>query len=611
MFKHFRRGRGRLALPIDEPLASSPSRKNNKRFRNVKRISIFVVTMTIMATGFMVRSPPSLLCSHHCPYLHLQATKTASFSHALSHPSWDGSVSAAQFRNLSLPQASRNAGGTRRFRVFMPADSPHLSLCKSVMSSVALGYPLPILLNWKSEFNRPEWHFAGSHIAKLESLHAAIEALLADPDDIAHDDDLAVLVDSYDIWFQLPPSVLIKRYHQINKAADQRVRKEWEALYGADHTDFPIQPPKQSIVVTSAKDCHPGPESGSNPHYDHWPQSPMPEFMYGPGTDKLSGSILDSARKYKKIRPRCVNSGMIMGTMGALRAALERSKEKIQEAERTGRQLWSDQALFGEVMGDQELWREWMRNLGSTWDGEASQSKLADLHKDVRPIARAAMQGKNFEFGIGLDYSFSTIPPTCSAEEDGYFVKLNDHKEVEAQSQKAGVIDGIRVRGVPSELTERQPATQRDAKKYRDPLKDISWGDVPLYTDFYFGTTPVGIHHNAYVDNLKAWRIENWWQNMWFYPQLRKLVSGHLILPQKGSSVRPLARLPSISSDGKEVIYMPPASERHDKVVTVFEPAKSDVDAKFPPISWDGICQKGKKPWFEELFGDKIGPLAL
>lgn len=493
----------------------------------------------------------------------------------------------------------------------MPADSPHLSLCKSVMSSVALGYPLPILLNWKGEFNRPEWHLAGSHIAKLESLHAAIEALLNDPEDIAHDDDLAVLVDSYDIWFQLPPSVLIQRYHKLNKEANHRIREEWEAIFGEDK-NFPIQPPKQSIVVTTAKDCHPGPESGSNPHYDHWPQSPMPKYMYGPGTDKLSGSIFDPARKYKKIRPRCVNSGMIMGTMGSLRAALQRSKEKIREAERTGRQLWSDQALLGEVIGDQELWREWIRSLGSTWDGSSSESKLSGLPKDVRPVARAAMQGKNFEFGIGLDYSFSTIPPTCSAEEDGYFVKLNDHKQVEHESEKAGVVDSIRVTGVPSELASKHSTSDtRETTNYRDPLEDIAWGDVPLYTDFYFGTTPVGIHHNAYVNNLKSWRIENWWEQMWFHPQLRKLVSSHLILPQSGSSVRPITRMSSISSDGQDVVYMPPASEKHDKVVTVFEPAKGGESAKFPPITWDGICQKGKTPWFDELFGDKIGPLAL
>lgn len=612
MFKHFCRGGGRLKLPIDEPALAPASRKQKKRLRNVKRLSVLVVAVTIMATGFM-------------------ATKSSSLAGALRQSSWDGTVTHAQLQNLSLslPQESRNVGGTRRFRVFMAADAPNLSLCKSVMSSVALGYPLPMLLNWKGEFNRPEWHLAGSHIAKLESLHAAIEALLADPNDIAHDDDLAVLVDSYDVWFQLPPSVLIQRYHQINKDADRRIRDQWRETWRGrgddDDDDFPIPPPKQNIVVTAAKDCHPGPESGSHPHYDHWPQSPMPKFMYGPGTDKVSGPLFDPAQKYKKVRPRCVNSGMIMGTMGALRAALARSKDKIAEAERTGRQLWSDQALLGEVIGEQELWREWVRHLAATWDGgdnDAAGAPLyggdGGLHRDVVPIARAALrEGKNFEFGIGLDYGFSTIPPTCSAEEDGDFVALSDHEQVEAASERAGVVDGVRVRGVPPELLlHATPNAARDAVKYRDPLRDIAWGSVPLYTDFFFGTTPVGIHHNAYVDGLKAWRIDNWWERMWFHRHLRRLVSSHLILPQQTGSggVRPIVRVANVSSDGVEVVYVPPASESQEKVVTVFEPAGRDAGgegAVFEPISFDGICQRGKKPWFEELFGDKIGPLAL
>ncbi|KAM3502343.1 hypothetical protein MY11210_009102 [Beauveria gryllotalpidicola] len=603
MFKHFCRGGGRLKLPIDEPALAPASRKEKKRLRNVKRLSVLVVAVTIMATGFM-------------------ATKSSSLAGALRQPSWDGTVTHAQLQNLSLPQESRNVGGTRRFRVFMAADAPNLSLCKSVMSSVALGYPLPILLNWKGEFNRPEWHLAGSHIAKLESLHAAIEALLADPNGIAHDDDLAVLVDSYDVWFQLPPSVLIQRYHQINKDADRRVRDQWQEAQGGGgggggrDDDFPIPAPKQKIVVTAAKDCHPGPESGSHPHYDHWPQSPMPKFMYGPGTDKVSGPLfVGSAHKYKRVRPRCVNSGMIMGTMGALRAALARSREKIADAERTGRQLWSDQALLGEVMGEQELWREWARHLGATWDGDAAGAPLSGLHRDVVPVARAALrEGTNFEFGIGLDYAFSTVPPTCSAEDDGDFVALGDRKQVEAASARAGVVDGVRVRGVPPELLHATtPNAARDAIQYRDPLRDIAWANVPLYTDFFFGTTPVGIHHNAYVDNLKTRRVDDWWERMWFHPHLRRLVSSHLILPQTtGSGIRPIVRVPNVASDGAEVVYVHPASESQEKVVTVFEPARhAGEDAAFSPISFDGICQKGKKPWFEELFGDKIGPLAL
>lgn len=491
----------------------------------------------------------------------------------------------------------------------MPADSPHINLCKSVMSAVALGYPAPILLNWGGEFNRPEWHLAGSHIAKLESLLSVIENMLSlveGEDGDVHEDDLAVLVDAYDVWFQLPPSVLIQRYHQLNREADERVRRQWDAAQGFA-TDFPVKPPKQSIIVTTAKDCHPDSDSGSDPHYSHWPESPMPSDMYGAGTDKVLTMPFDPARKFKKVRPRCINSGMVMGTMGSLRDALIRAKAKVETVTHRGRQLWSDQALFGEVIGDQEMWREWMRELGATWNGTASENQLSRLPRDVRKIAKAAMKGDRFEYGIGLDYSFSTIPPTCSAEEDGNFVKINDKQALQEESITAGVPDDqVRVKGIPSELEQTKVGPEN--------LSNIKWGDMSLYTDFFFGVTPVGIHHNAYVNNLKSTRLREWWSKMWFYPQLRNLVAQALLPIDARNTLRPLARIPGPGEKDKVTRYWIPKTDLRNRMVKVFEPAS--VDAKsggsYASIEWEGICQQsGKKPWHEEIFGDKKGPWQL
>ncbi len=256
--------------------------------------------------------------------------------------SWDDSVSRDQFMMLAVPKA-REIGGTRRMRVFMPAETAHINLCKSIMSAVALGYPMPILLNRKGEFNRPRWHFAGSRIAKVESWLSAIDELLENDSD-ADDNDLAVLVDAYDIWFQLPPSILIKRYHQLNDEANERVRKQWEAAQRIA-VDFPVPPPKQSIIVTSARACHASSKSG----------------------------FMDRAGKHR-IHRGSVDSGMVMGPMGSLRSALFRARGKFEQTARTGPQLWSDQVLFGDIIGDQELWREWMLELAEAWNGTASRA---------------------------------------------------------------------------------------------------------------------------------------------------------------------------------------------------------------------------------------------
>lgn len=481
-------------------------------------------------------------------------------------------------------------------RIFMPADAPGLNLCKVIMSAVALGYPLPTLLNWGGEFNRPEWHFSGSHIAKLESLSAVIEELLDNGGDDAHEDDIALMIDAYDLWFQLPPSVLIQRFEQLNAEADGRNRKRWEdASATSGWADFPIPPPRQEIIVTSAKDCSPGPDSGSDPHYDLWPESPMPRDLYGEGTDELTPPTWDAARKYRKIRPRCVNSGVIMGTMGALRRALRRCREKVDMTARNGRQLWSDQALIGEVIGDQEAWRHWVTELAQTWDGTGARHSLSRRDAFVDTVAQAAMDGTHFEFGIGLDYNFSTIPPTCSAEEDGYFVQLNDTDAVELLSEHAGVPDDIRVRGVPPEL--------QNSGLNADPFSDIDWSREQLYTDFYFGTTLVGIHHNAWIDGLKSRRLKNWWSRMWYYPRLRGLVKRSL---QSGAdAARELHQTYPKTPNGKEVVYKAPKGAE----VTVFRPGKDESPAEFAPISWDGVCQNGPSPWHENLFGDDEGPL--
>ncbi|KPM36350.1 hypothetical protein AK830_g10223 [Neonectria ditissima] len=399
------------------------------------------------------------------------------------------------------------------------------------MSAVALGYPVPTLLNWRREYNRPAWHFAGSHIAKLESLLGAIDALLDDggSGDARHD-DLAVLVDAYDVWFQLPPDVLVQRYHQINREADERNRNTWRNFTraGEEETVFPVPPPRQDIVVSAAKDCFPDGSSGSDPHYAHWPPSPMPPDMYGAGTDSVPFS-LDPARKYRKVRPRCVNSGMIMGTMGALRQALRRCRDKVDRVAMDGRQLWSDQALL--------------------------------------------------------------------AEEDGAFVKPGDAAAVERASAKAGVPGPVRVHGIPPELN-RSDEVPYDAA--------VAWGERPLYTDLFFGTTPVGIHHNAYVGGLKPWRLKHWWGKMWYHGQLRELVARR---PRPGA-MAPLAKIRS----GEDIVtyWASREEEEQRKAVRVFGPLRAPGD-QFTPIGWDEVCQKKGRAekWYDELFGDGKGPLDV
>lgn len=329
----------------------------------------------------------------------------------------------------------------------------------------------------------------------------------------------------------------------------------------------------------------------------------MPEDLYGEGTDQVLPLLFDPARKYRNIRPRCINSGMIMGTMGGLRQALGRCKRKIETVARSGRQLWSDQALLAEVVGEQEMWREWMRELETTWDGDISKYDFSKLGPEMRTIAAKALTGEQFEFGIGLDYNFTTIPATCSSEDDGSFIKFSDENAMREASLKAGVPNGPRIATLPEELKN-----QNQVDNGKGPLSNILWGNVPLYTDLFFGVSPVGIHHNAYINGLKPKRLKQWWNLMWFYPLLRDLVTAQL---DSHETTMPLLNMPSRQDGKADVSYWPPGMQRHTKQVTVFEPATADKPAKLAPIDWDGVCQKGRTPWYDELFGDDKGPLRI
>ncbi|OHF03796.1 hypothetical protein CORC01_00658 [Colletotrichum orchidophilum] len=446
---------------------------------------------------------------------------------------------------------------------------------------------MPTLLNWNGEFNRPDWHFAGSHIAKLESLLVALDTMYEE--DHAADNDIALLVDAYDIWFQLPPSALLDRFHKSNLEADTRVQELW--MDSGYNPEFPIAPPKQNIIITTAKDCQPGTESGSHPNYLHWPDSPLPSDFYGKDTDKIDLSA-DSARKYRRVRPRCVNSGMIMGKVGLLRAALRRCREKVEAVSMKGRQLWSDQALIAEVIGEQEMWREWVRSVLPP----VNQHRPQDLSREVRKVAEAALDGQRFEFGIGLDYTFSTMPPTCSAEEDGSFVRWVDRKAVQKASEEAGVPGSVRVPDVPTDLGGSDSPL---------PGAGLSWADVPLYTDFFFGNAPVAIHHNAYISGLKAWRLQNWWNMTWFYPHLRDLVTSQL---QQEESPRPLARIAVGATGQKETVYWAPPEDKGMRTIKSFR--WSNDGAETTIMDWNGICLNSQVNWHELIFGDEKGAVS-
>jgi hypothetical protein len=135
------------------------------------------------------------------------------------------------------------------------------------MSASALGYPAPVIVNWCKTYDKSKGWKGGSHLAKitgtLEYLDSVSTADTPDENRL-EETDIVVLTDSYDVWFQLPLDVLLKRYHDANRQANQRLASQWNGRG---------KPPmEQTIIISAQKKCFPPPSSGSVLHCDQLPK---------------------------------------------------------------------------------------------------------------------------------------------------------------------------------------------------------------------------------------------------------------------------------------------------------------------------------------------------
>ncbi|KAF5680072.1 hypothetical protein FHETE_616 [Fusarium heterosporum] len=452
----------------------------------------------------------------------------------------------------------------RRLVVLLPANAPGVNLCKAMVTAIALGYPTPVILNWGK---------SGSHLAKiagvLDYLDWSVRQGLTSKDRL-QEDDLIMVADSADSWFQLPPSVLLWRYHALNAEADERLRKQW--------TGKSEMPMKQTIMVSAQKRCWPQPKSGSELHCKDLPESPLREDLYGPETDN------DPDMRMVDVRPRYINSGAFIGPVGDMRKYFRRAQERYEAGKAIqGNHFYSDQGIFGEIWGEQEIWRKWRRELGDA----------IDPHHNASTMVR-----DQFEFHVGLDYNQTISIPTVFEEDDGDIVTLNNQTYIAERSRELE-IEPVRLTSVPEEIANATNPLERIMTAQE--RQSFSWGDMTLYADFFTTAIPVNIHHNAHINNLKGRRIW-WWDRMWFFPRLRDLVTSQL----KQRRQSPLGRIQI--PEGRAVYW---GLEAYKEIRRFMPSQKALVTTDFDSICMSAWAKKEKQNWWDVVFMDDKGPFKL
>ncbi|KAL2066690.1 hypothetical protein VTL71DRAFT_2762 [Oculimacula yallundae] len=474
-----------------------------------------------------------------------------------------------------LSSSKPNEVDAKYMHILIPANKRDINLCKTVASAAVLRYPIPTLVNWKKNFSDPVFGNVGdSHIGKIQGVLDYLSTLPAD-----RDDDLVLLVDGYDIWFQLRPEVLLERYFEINQRADERVQTR------LGKSAVKTEGIRQSIVFSAQKKCWP--RDNDDPACFAAPESSLPKDIYGPLTDT---KVDNDENPFIKFRPRYLNSGVMMGELGSVKKFFKRSVEVMALGQHKG----SDQNVFSQIFGEQEFQREVIRDRYLTssqrfgrWIKSVlgmSETNVMDPHPTHKLMKPA--EGAPFEYGIGLDYASALGHPTVFAEYDSEWLHYNDSASIEQASKKLGIAPQ-HVHGLPEEIAASLPPFWSQNPGIDGLPQDKDWSDVNLHTNLWTTNVPVMIHHNAHINGMKELRQKSW-DKVWFQPYLRPLLNAYVNEPYRAFAV--------MRDGDKETAWW---SRYQNKWDTHSDRATNEW------VSWEALC--GGDKFEKELFRDGLG----
>ncbi|KAF2458678.1 hypothetical protein BDY21DRAFT_209455 [Lineolata rhizophorae] len=477
--------------------------------------------------------------------------------------------------------------GNPSFHLLVPVQEGNENFCKTILSSFLLNFPPPTLLNWNQTFDNPRI----SQIAKL----GGVVDYLSDPRKVS-DDDLVLIVDAYDVRFQLPADVFIRRYHSMLRDANAKLVEDYGVVpppqpsRSGPPAESPLvsesavpQPAfSQSIVFGANKNCYPN-------HQDELacaavPDSPLPTDVYGDRTDLgVSGAFR---------RAKYLDAGTIMGPVRDLRelyrAALNRAQSdpKLEEA--------GAQHVLSTLYGEQEAARSFYLDelkVESSWFSRLWRAMYPPPITVLANSGFNATDGIRHEFSIGLDYTSNlfmttspqasrsniaeltfprfndadllaqignstphpagplTLPPALLGAELPFALRPQPFPDVGAlptghpqSDRSSSARDATPPASAPDSLIE---TLQFDAELDALPSPGTTWSEVPLGVNPYLPAVPAVLHLGAaFYQTLGGpddgsgppSRLQraggDLWPQMWFAPHARALLRRYLRTPQ-------------------------------------------------------------------------------
>lgn len=419
------------------------------------------------------------------------------------------------------------------FHLLVPASQKNFNLCKTIFSAFILSYPSPTLINYGKVFDESKGS-AASHTGKIRGVYEFLN-----DDKNFKDNDLVMIVDGYDVWFQLPPEVLIERYHREINEANERLRGRYGMVFedtaGKSDDNRMAQMYTQKIIFAADKACSPNP--AKDPACAAIPYSTLPKDTYGPMTDKDPHMVLS--------RPRYLNSGTIMGPVAEIRRLYQYAVKKVEGEDRG---IIGDQFVFAEIFGEQEYQRESKRKYSQgapgrwlDWISDTLGNSESPLSANITINNMTTIVGQNYDFSMGLDYESSLFQTMTRSTNDIEYITFKDSSFLsEIQSSHPSLWS--RPLSLPVDLQRAKPPFWYSApgNHSNDPkdtillpfsakLDDIvnepsSWFDVPLATNLFASTVPSLLHFNG---DAKP-KLGEWWPLMWYSSWARALLRRYI-----------------------------------------------------------------------------------
>lgn len=408
------------------------------------------------------------------------------------------------------------------FHLIIPAGTD--GTCRTLFSAGALNYPVARIVNFLGIFEDSSKVNDGYDLHKIAGALDYLHRL-----DGHSDNDLVLMPDGADTWFQLRPEVLIQRYHAIVKRLDKQAKLRYKsAAY------------RHNIIFSAQSSCEESHEDSLECFIAAPPDSPN-----------------------TTLKPRYLNTGLVMGTVKAVKALFEQAHYRLDQPDR---HYTSDQQVLTEIFGEQEFSRE--KKLA-----EKAPSNTPPPFSDLPPNKNLDCgTNNNCQYQIGLDYQ-------------GLI-------SMAAEIASSNLLQPQISPNLPQDILHSTPPfwTPDYSGSTRLP-HSTPWTQIPLLTHTETAIRPATIHHStpSSPHNL----TQSWQDTFWPLPHLRTILTAQAKSPRIPFAV---LRDPS---NGQATEYWGPSDGYGGARCHL--PKKDQGEWK----QWDEICSGEEEG--EGLMGDGLG----